>query len=78
MQHEPHRETATTTPRWRASAGTLKRELVHLNNYATREQAKAFFLIFEYIEVFSNRRRHHSAIGYASPESFEASLNGRD
>ena len=31
--------------------------------------------IFEYIEVFYNRQRRHSAIGYQSPEQFEASLN---
>ncbi len=53
--------------------GTLKQELVHLENYATREAAKRS--IFEYIEVFYNRRRRHSAIGYKSPESYEASLN---
>jgi len=52
---------------------TIKRELVHHEDYATHEQAKAS--IFEYIEVFYNRRRRHSAIGYQSPESFEASLN---
>ena len=49
---------------------TLKTELVHLRHYATREQAKQS--IFEYIEVFYNRRRLHSALGYISPESFEA------
>jgi putative transposase len=53
--------------------GTLKRELVHQERYATREQARQS--IFEYIEVFYNRRRRHSAIGYLSPESFETSLN---
>ena len=53
--------------------GTLKRELVHHEHYATHEQAKRS--IFEFIEVFYNRRRRHSAIGYLSPESFEASLN---
>lgn len=53
--------------------GTLKRELVHHERYATHEQARQS--IFEFIEVFYNRRRRHSAIGYVSPESFEASLN---
>jgi transposase InsO family protein len=53
--------------------GTLKRELVHLENYATRQEARSS--IFEYIEVFYNRRRRHSAIGDKSPESYEASLN---
>jgi transposase InsO family protein len=49
---------------------TLKTELVHAERYATREQARAS--IFEYIEVFYNRRRLHSSLGYVSPESFEA------
>jgi putative transposase len=56
--------------------GTLKRELVYLQpggRFATRDQARRE--IFEYIEVFYNRRRRHSAIGYISPEAFEASLN---
>ena len=52
---------------------TLKTELVHHEHYATREQAKAS--IFEYIEVFYNRKRLHSSLGYRSPEVFEASLN---
>ena len=49
---------------------TLKTELVHPQRYATREQARAS--IFEYIEVFYNRQRLHSSLGYTSPESFEA------
>ncbi len=53
--------------------GTLKTELIYHENYATRAQAR--LSIFEYIEVFYNRQRRHSAIGYQSPESFEASLN---
>jgi transposase InsO family protein len=52
---------------------TLKKELVHHEQYATREQARQS--IFEYIEVFYNRQRLHSALGYVSPETFEASLN---
>lgn len=53
--------------------GTLKRELTHHELYPTREDARRS--IFEYIEVFYNRQRRHSAIGYVSPEQFEASLN---
>jgi putative transposase len=49
---------------------TLKTELIYQSHYATREQARA--AIFEYIEVFYNRKRLHSAIGYVSPEAFEA------
>jgi len=53
--------------------GTLKTELVHHHDYETRAQAKAS--IFQYIECWYNRRRRHSAIGYKSPEQFEARLN---
>jgi len=49
---------------------TFKTELVHQTRFATREQARA--AIFEYIEVFYNRKRLHSSLGYVSPESFEA------
>jgi putative transposase len=53
--------------------GTLKSEWVNHEHYATREQARVS--IFEYIEVFYNRHRLHSSLGYVSPEQFEASLN---
>jgi putative transposase len=49
---------------------TLKCELVHQQSYATAEQARQS--LFEYIEVFYNRKRLHSSLGYVSPESFEA------
>jgi len=53
---------------------TLKRERVYQDQrYATREQARQS--IFEYIEVFYNRQRRHSSLGYKSPVEFEASLN---
>jgi putative transposase len=47
---------------------TLKKELVHHEDYQTRDEARSS--IFEYIEVFYNRRRRHSAIGYLTPEQF--------
>jgi putative transposase len=53
--------------------GTLKTELVNHERYETREQARAS--VFEYIEVFYNRQRLHSSLGYVSPEQFEAGLN---
>jgi transposase InsO family protein len=53
--------------------GTLKTELVNHEHYATHEQARAS--IFEYVEVFYNRHRLHSSLGYVSPEQFEAGLN---
>jgi putative transposase len=52
---------------------TLKTELVHHEHYATRAQARQS--IFAYIEVFYNRQRLHSSLGYLSPEAFEAGLN---
>lgn len=48
---------------------TLKKELVHHETYATREAARAS--LFDYIEVFYNRERRHSALGYVSPLAFE-------
>ena len=48
---------------------TLTRELVLRERFATREEAKA--KIFEYIEVFYNRQRRHSSLGYNSPVEFE-------
>ena len=52
---------------------TLKTELVYHEQYVSREQARQS--IFEYIEVFYNRVRRHSSIGYQSPEAFEVALN---
>ena len=52
---------------------TLKTELVHHEQYTTREQARQS--IFEYIEIFYNRKRLHSSLGYLSPEAFEARFN---
>lgn len=44
---------------------TLKAELIYQNKYQTRQEAKQD--IFEYIEVFYNRKRLHSALGYRTP-----------
>jgi transposase InsO family protein len=50
---------------------TLKQELAYQREYASRQQAKQD--IFEYMEVWYNRRRRHSALGYVSPQEFESS-----
>jgi putative transposase len=50
---------------------TLKKELVHRKRFATRAEAAS--TIFEYIEVFYNRQRLHSTIGYVPPLEFEQS-----
>jgi putative transposase len=53
--------------------GTLKREFVHEQRWESAAQARS--ALFEWIEVFYNRRRRHSSLGYQSPESFEARIN---
>ena len=52
---------------------SLKRELVHRTRFATHAQAKA--AIFDWIEIFYNRERLHSALGYQTPVDFETNLN---
>jgi putative transposase len=47
----------------------FKCELVHLAHFPTRQAARD--AVFEYIEVFYNRTRLHSALGFRSPEQFE-------
>jgi transposase InsO family protein len=53
--------------------GTLKTELVHGERYQTRKEAR--LSIFEYVEVFYNRVRKHSTLGYRSPEQYERVLD---
>ena len=48
--------------------GTLKNELVHHRRYATRSEAEVS--IREYIEIFYNRQRRHSRLGYMAPAVF--------
>lgn len=48
---------------------TLKTELVNEADYTTRAQART--AIFEYLEIFYNRRRRHSSLGYVSPLNYE-------
>jgi putative transposase len=50
---------------------SLKKELVHGADFATRAEARA--AIFEYIEVFYNNQRRHSSLGYVSPAEYEQS-----
>lgn len=51
---------------------TLKVEHVYHCNYETRKEAA--HSIFEYIEVFYNRQRMHSTLGYLSPVEFEKQM----
>ena len=50
----------------------LKVELIYAKNYQSVEEVKAG--VFEYIEIFYNRKRRHSAIGYMSPAEYEEQL----
>lgn len=49
--------------------GVLKRERVKRVRYRTREEARAD--LFEYIEVFYNRKSRHGYLGIVSPADFE-------
>jgi putative transposase len=48
---------------------SLKKELVHHEDYQSRAQARAS--IVEYIEMFYNPKRRHSSLGYLSPAEYE-------
>ena len=50
--------------------GTLKSEFIHRCQFQTRREATS--QIFEWIEVFYNRIRIHSTLGYLSPVQFES------
>lgn len=52
---------------------TLKHELVYRRHFKTHAEARQ--AIFEFIEIFYNRRRLHSALGYRSPIDFENQNN---
>jgi putative transposase len=49
--------------------GTIKTELIYLNRYETRGEARQ--AIFEYVEVFYNRLRRHANLGYLTPKEFK-------
>jgi putative transposase len=53
--------------------GSLKNELIHHQRYATRADAET--AIKEYIEIFYNRQRRHSRLGYVSPAQFAENIS---
>jgi len=53
--------------------GRLKCEIEEAEMFATRDQARA--VLFEYLEVFYNRVRRHSSLGFLSPVDFERTYN---
>lgn len=50
--------------------GSLKNELVYHEDYRTRAQARQS--VFEYVEIFYNRRRRHASLNYMTPVGYEA------
>ncbi|WP_407079318.1 IS3 family transposase [Candidatus Methylospira mobilis] len=48
---------------------SFKVEAIHGERFQTRDDAKHH--VFDYIEVYYNRKRLHSKLGYLSPEAFE-------
>ena len=54
---------------------SFKNERVYATRYATRQEATAD--VFEYIEVFYNRKRRHSTLGFISPVQFLADWRNR-
>jgi len=51
---------------------SLKKEPVHHARFRTRAEAKA--AVFDYVEIFYNRQRLHSALGYRTPAEARASM----
>lgn len=52
---------------------TLKTECIYQHKFINKEQAA--LIVFEFIEIWYNRKRLHSALGYLSPAEFERNLN---
>ena len=53
--------------------GSLKNELIHHQRYASRSDAEAAIKV--YIEIFYNRQRRHSRLGYVSPAQFAENIS---
>jgi putative transposase len=52
--------------------GSLKVEAIHGERFKTRQEAMQH--VFDYIDVYYNRQRLHSKLGYLSPVEFEAKI----
>ena len=52
---------------------TLKLELIDRQSWATRSQVRR--AVFEFIEVFYNRKRLHSSLNYLSPAEYERQIH---
>jgi len=54
---------------------SLKMEVAHTRIFRTREEARR--VLFDYIEVFCNRKRRHSSFGYVRPVEYERTAEVR-
>jgi transposase InsO family protein len=52
---------------------SLKTELIDRQTWASRTQARR--AVFDYVEVFFNRKRLHSSLGFLSPVEYEATVH---
>ncbi len=55
---------------------TLKKELIHARSWPSKAELRTE--VFDYIEIFFNRRRRHSTLGFLSPEQFEAQTHRKN
>ncbi|MGH7427572.1 MAG: IS3 family transposase [Candidatus Methylomirabilaceae bacterium] len=51
---------------------SLETELIDRSTWRTRDEART--AVFDYVEIFYNRRRRHSSLGHLSPSEFERRL----
>ena len=68
------REVRTSTSGLARFFASLKKEHVHHIHFRTRAEARA--AVFEYVEIFYNRQRLHSALGYRTPAEARAAMEG--
>ncbi len=62
----------TITPAWKAGITSFKVEAIHGEKFSTRAYAKNH--VFDYIDVYYNRKCLHSKLGYLSPVRFEEQM----
>lgn len=53
--------------------GSLKKEWIYRSSYSTEKELKA--LVFEYIEIWYNKKRRHSSLGFLSPRDYKLKIS---
>ena len=72
-REEKERELAADNACSECFFATVTKECIYLKNYATIEEVKRD--IYEYVEIFYNRKRMHSYLGYMSPVEYRLAHN---